>query len=724
MAEIRRSSRANKGTNTRLSEQIKYEELIAKKSKKARRNSSGDEEVGDEEDEDGAVQCLVCGTTDDNYDEEQDDRDMIQCDNCQTWQHTECILGKQSKVIPDEYKCNVCDPANESYKNLSFKIDPSTIKPKPKTIKKIKKKSRRNSSNGKDEDEEDDDEFKDDDKVDDDDKDFSADDAEFKVKSERKQRKRSRSKSTDHNNDNDDDDDYERKKKSKSPKHRGRQSISEINAAESKAREIDAKTKDAVKRRFQTMFLKLLPGSNVNLKDENDDENTIESLSLKWATKLEDELYKVYHDPETLKLTPAYKEASARIYSNVIDVKNSKLRLSIINKVLPFDKLVRMPVQELLNPDLRKEKEEAIKESMTLATLEAPTVSNIRRTHKGDILLEKDDSNAQTQYDFNVGMNIDNDEKKFTKSKNTVINERKESSIYNNNGNNNDEDDEFDNSFDKDDNGDGTQETYSRDRSHSLQDDDAILQILGETEKEVKQQQDESNSFNYETPIWSGQTVFVDVTNFYSVVKLSKTNLKFKDYNKISEILIDHDLPLEIQGRLDLRKADDYIRKISDSRKLILLELENNESNDKNFNKLFHYFYSRLKVGVVKFRSSFIKDSYLIATKDDHVPRFFENVLNKTDKSSTSRLFIVFVVKQELIEKIDVNRDSKSTSSLNTPPNTSTTTATVPSFEFLSRLNPHELDLVNKIFDERPETRVDVNLLISYLQQKLKRQTS
>ncbi|CCH44011.1 Transcription factor [Wickerhamomyces ciferrii] len=700
MSDIRRSSRSNKGKNSRLEEQIKYEELISKR--KEQEGNAND----DDEEEEGEVLCTVCGTTDDNYDAEEDDRDMIQCEECLSWQHTVCIFGK--KKVPNLYKCNICDPNNIIFAKLKFELDPETIMLKKRKSKSNSNKKKqigddyKSNDNDKDQDEDQDNNISDNDNI----QEENLSDDEYKVKTNRPSSSRKRSRS----------DDSIKSETKKRPTQRSRQSSS-ITINEN---EIELKARDAVKKRFETMFNKLLtPGTKI--PNETD---SLDELSHKWAKKLEDELFNVYHNLENGKLTPLYKEVSTRIFVNVKDEKNLKLRNSIINKQILFKNLVKMPVSELLNPDLQREKEEAIKESMTQATLEAPQMSNIRRTHKGDVLIEKEFDNSNQQYDFNVGLKMDNDDKKFIKSETSVLNDRKNSNIFNNERQYDDEEDDDVHVDDEDHN-----ERQERSRSNSIHEDEALLQILGETEKDVQKQQEKRNKLNDEySPIsqnlnfkWSGQTIFVGMTNFASELKFKSTSLDDEDFNKISQDLLDNNLPLEIEGRLDLKKADDYIKKVSKSRKLILLQLFNTdgELNDKNFYKLFDYFHSRSKCGVIKNKESFIKDGYLIPCKTSRdQPRFFKEFNQEIiiDDEDKPKLFIVFIIKQELIKDFKpINSSQLEIQPL--PP--TIPQPNVPSNEFLSRLPSNVLELVNKIFDEKPETRVDSNLLINYLKSKI-----
>lgn len=68
--------------------------------------SSADTEVSGNE---GEVRCDPCGTTQANYNEDTDEGGtMIECDNCNTWQHARCMGYRTQRAIPSVYNCNRC----------------------------------------------------------------------------------------------------------------------------------------------------------------------------------------------------------------------------------------------------------------------------------------------------------------------------------------------------------------------------------------------------------------------------------------------------------------------------------------------------------------------------------------------------------------------------------------------------------------------------------------
>ena len=121
--EPRRSGRATKGQhkNLELPEGVgkkgKGKSPKDKNAKSSAEPTPGPSEGG-EEDEEELIRC-ICG----KYEEEEDvERDMICCDNCSAWQHNDCMgLTFTKGHEPDLYYCEKCRP--ENHKILLAKIE-------------------------------------------------------------------------------------------------------------------------------------------------------------------------------------------------------------------------------------------------------------------------------------------------------------------------------------------------------------------------------------------------------------------------------------------------------------------------------------------------------------------------------------------------------------------------------------------------------------------------
>ena len=121
----KRVTRVNRGQNMKrhieelLSNDVKYFSSQSvdstNKKQKVKKNATKDltvtqsntEDHADESDDE--VRCRPCGATKDNYDEDEDTLgDMVQCDQCKTWQHAKCMGYKTKRSIPNIHKCDVC----------------------------------------------------------------------------------------------------------------------------------------------------------------------------------------------------------------------------------------------------------------------------------------------------------------------------------------------------------------------------------------------------------------------------------------------------------------------------------------------------------------------------------------------------------------------------------------------------------------------------------------
>jgi hypothetical protein len=123
--EPRRSGRATKGQHKNLElpdapgKKGKGKGLKDKNAKSSAEPTPGPSEgEGGEEEEEEIIRC-ICG----EYEEEEDvERDMICCDQCSAWQHNDCMgLTFTKGQEPDQYYCEQCRP--ENHKVLLEKIN-------------------------------------------------------------------------------------------------------------------------------------------------------------------------------------------------------------------------------------------------------------------------------------------------------------------------------------------------------------------------------------------------------------------------------------------------------------------------------------------------------------------------------------------------------------------------------------------------------------------------
>ncbi|KAF1813331.1 hypothetical protein P152DRAFT_448642 [Eremomyces bilateralis CBS 781.70] len=105
--EPRRSGRATKGQHTKNHDSETPAPATKRRgSKKSAKASQEPEDAEPEEEEQDAIVRCVCGATDD-----EGGYTMICCDNCEAWQHNSCMgLPEDQSLCPDTYYCEQCRP--------------------------------------------------------------------------------------------------------------------------------------------------------------------------------------------------------------------------------------------------------------------------------------------------------------------------------------------------------------------------------------------------------------------------------------------------------------------------------------------------------------------------------------------------------------------------------------------------------------------------------------
>ncbi|KAH0545252.1 hypothetical protein FGG08_000706 [Glutinoglossum americanum] len=119
--EPRRSGRATKGRNPKnLDEAVIAPSPRPKKVRRSTAKATPEPEPTPSEADNGAdaiIRC-ICGATTEDPD---DERMMICCDQCSSWQHNECMeLDEDEAALPDRYLCEICQP--ENHKELLDKV--------------------------------------------------------------------------------------------------------------------------------------------------------------------------------------------------------------------------------------------------------------------------------------------------------------------------------------------------------------------------------------------------------------------------------------------------------------------------------------------------------------------------------------------------------------------------------------------------------------------------
>jgi len=138
----RRSGRATKGQHSRALEEV---ENVATpplkrggKGNKARKN----EPEPEEEEETAIIRC-VCGYV---VEDEDDERKMICCEECEAWQHNECMeMSENDDELPDKYYCEQCHPQDhvELLRKIKNGEQPWEDRAKQRELEEQEKKGRK-----------------------------------------------------------------------------------------------------------------------------------------------------------------------------------------------------------------------------------------------------------------------------------------------------------------------------------------------------------------------------------------------------------------------------------------------------------------------------------------------------------------------------------------------------------------------------------------------------
>ena len=116
----RRSGRATKGQHSKLQEEAEAPAPTPPKRANSTKKSKKNDPTPppDEEEEGDAIIRCICGYVEED---EDDERKMICCEQCEAWQHNECMeMSENDDELPDKYYCEQCRP--KSHKELLAKI--------------------------------------------------------------------------------------------------------------------------------------------------------------------------------------------------------------------------------------------------------------------------------------------------------------------------------------------------------------------------------------------------------------------------------------------------------------------------------------------------------------------------------------------------------------------------------------------------------------------------
>ncbi|SCU94790.1 LADA_0G11276g1_1 [Lachancea dasiensis] len=536
---IRRSSRSNKGTNKFLQSQ-RLAELEYVKTRDEYNQNGEPKDV---------VKCLPCGTNDENYDENTDPYgDMIQCDTCDTWQHIKCMTGKESAEDLGTYNCSVCSPS--SFPSLK----PATMASAVNTVNRNKRLSF--EEQGGDE--------------------YAADDLQ----------------STQHRNDEDlDEIPAKRKKRSVSTK-RGERFESDQN-----------KLRDSAMGMFEELFVKyVIPDTIAADTFKLPSEASADELSRRLAQELERELYRANENRDTSKVSDLYKEKVRVLYSNLKDKKNINMKSLVVNEALPFSKLVMMPVNELINPDLQQFRERVGSQALNQLIVELPHKPRYFKTHKGDELIEDPNSFEPEDIIFskdNIAAKLD--------------------------------------------------EEGSKEEGVSAHSDKPVGTTINGASGVQRATKDSSQSPHLD----AGRKCSIEYkeinVKFFGVLKYVGSSA---DVDKKVRIDATGDNIFVVEGRLKENDAQEYIQQMSTSRTFIAYALRphGNAEDFQRFEELFEFLHSRQRYGALEAKKPFVRHVYVVPCSGEVKPDILKYIKSEeAELLSGKALMIVAIIRPEMV---------------------------------------------------------------------------
>ncbi|KAH3670974.1 hypothetical protein OGAPHI_000685 [Ogataea philodendri] len=652
--EIRRSSRSTKGLNPRLEEiEAQNEPAVRPKKRSVPAGENGQKkkkqrkkpvQVPEKEE----VRCLPCGAHDLNYDEEEDEMGtMIECEKCNTWQHAKCMFGTESaRKIPKHYVCNVCDPNNPQYEDLELAL----------TFEEYRKVR---FPGQEDEDEDVEEDFEDAGAVDD------ESDEEYDGNGEKEDEDEEAD-----DGEGEDGDDGDEPEELDEPEEKIVKPVRKPKKVA--AKKIDkTKTRQSVVKQFAKKLKDHIPDDH-KLLDEMDLDAAAEEI----ASGLETALFETFPpaNRRSDSMSPGYLSKSRTLLFNL---DKSNLSDKILSDQYTYDQIVNLTPEEMMRDDYKEfadaVRKQSINQSVITNTMEKV---KIKRTHKGEEIVEEDyqfdDVGSRTADESRLKeieklqdekkQQDQDDDSSGSPPPTANLNANLMTSITNDYGYDQDQDqadNEPEQTFDNDD------------------DFDKILngakgpvptppesQAVGFDEPE--DDYDPARNFDADETVWSGTLSFPAVADVQVTAKFHASSSKTSTQDQVARAtkivgdFASRHSRLEIEGRLDARKAVGYLWEIIHTRDLYLVEIlpfesphlsdYENEQAKAQFKTLWEYFSSRDKYGVIAYKPAYIKDSYLVSidtvkTQHEGLPRYFNHFDITTLHGARERLFAVFVAK-------------------------------------------------------------------------------
>ncbi|KAK9460459.1 transcription factor S-II, central domain-containing protein [Lipomyces oligophaga] len=572
-----------------------------------------DEEDDAEDDDDNSVIRCVCGL--DHSDPDDERTLMAQCENCMCWQHPECTMGITNEAeVPEQYFCEQCRP--DLHK---FFFDKQDLE-KAEKLRKEKEKPKSQATNKR--------------KLD-----FATDDPSYSPK-----RERSTSPT----------------ETFKAPKPVPKR-VSSISTTSGLAIPITAHIadlSDKVRSSVATALNKILfsavstslSNESLQLPEKMSAEEFAESLTL----QLEYALYTQFASKTDVDVGHKYRDKFRTISFNLKDKKNEDLRHRIVTKELDADQIVRMSPEELMNPELQKLAEAVRAESITQSTLQVVEAPRIRRTHKGEEFVGDVDPLHPTNYsetnesdrpERDINENIERKEIPVNIIENRSVSPAGPALGFQRDLSPNFEMDGYspyhsNEASDPDASKAEGLQTNDLERENSVAElpaalspslrgmkpqivDDDIARLIsndddysaGDSNGQVMLDDNDYSPMLTESDpvIWRGSLDMYQVGQFSAQAVQVGGPLVDGNIRKWQNIIPP---TIAVEGRIAMSRANSYLVDVASTKDLVAVTFSIEDITDKDqqaeYIKLFDYFRSRERYGVLRNKLPFVKDAYLV----------------------------------------------------------------------------------------------------------------
>jgi hypothetical protein len=410
-----------------------------------------------------------------------------------------------------------------------------------------------------------------------------------------------------------------------------------------------------------------------------------------------------------------YKNKFRSISFNLKDPKNSNLRNRVLTGALPPEDLVKMTSEEMANQELRAQAERIREEGVAQSVLKVQTGPRIRRTHKGEEIVEDEvsgiaptEGTASAPFSRDImSPSIKGDEEAPASPRSAESNNRSQSFSppENTSASADTVPERKQSAFD-------IQNVWSHLRSPTTQDEPSEpmnLDILPDNGPQnqiddpdidrILNDDDMANSppysptaYEYELPntvaklppIWTGDLAMPSVAHFSAQARFVGGPHSVIDLTW-SSILPPH---LTIDGRIAIETTTKYLdaQRNSSTKDIIALQFDAAEDSQKEMHrKLFQYFHDRQRFGVLQIPSNLVKDAYLIPLSPEQAIPLQIELMDSHDipRNRTEPYLLAILVIQKSLPPGDTQSPASVPPGIVAPPATSP-----PNPEILNSFSP------------------------------------